>query len=167
MMKLIYLLFAALIALISSLCLADDQTILLTVTGNITKTNQTDKKSFAFSFDELSKLPNTVVRTKTKWTATTDFSGPMVRDVLNFVGANTDAKKVELICHDKFVVTIPISDFKRWKVILAHSKNGQRLTRATKGPLWMMYPLDEYKTELKNNLTQIKLAWGVKEIVVY
>jgi hypothetical protein len=165
-MKITQFLFAALIALTSSLSIANDQTI-LTVTGNITKTNQPNNRSFVFSFDELSKLSNTVVRTKTKWTATSNFAGPMMRDVLNFLGANRDAKNVEVRCHNNFVVTIPISDFKRWEVILAYSQNGQRLTMATKGPLWMMYPIDKYASELNNNLTQSKLAWAVKELVVH
>lgn len=165
-MKLHHLLIAAFIALTSPFSAADNQAM-LTVTGNITKTNQPNKKSFIFSFNELSKLPNTVVRTKTKWTAVSNFSGPMMRDILSAVGANVDAKKVELRCHNNFVVTIPISDFKRWEVILAYSQNDQRLTMATKGPLWIIYPVDQYKSELNNNLTREKFAWGVKEMVVY
>lgn len=165
-MKILHLIFAMFIALTSSFCFANDQSM-LTVTGNITKTNQPDKKSYVFSFNELNKLPNAVVHTQTIWTAISDFKGPLMRDILRVVGANADAKKVEIRCHDNFIVTIPISDFKRWKVILAHSQNAQRLTMATKGPLWIMYPLDEYKAELNNNLTRSKLAFGVKEIVVY
>jgi len=165
-MKLLQLIFIAVIAFTSSFCLADDQAI-LTISGNITRTNQPDKKSFVFSFNELNQLPNTVINTKTKWTPSSDFNGPMMRDILRFVGAKADAKKVEVRSHNNFVVSIPISDFKRWEVILAYSRNGQRLSIATKGPLWMMYPIDKYKTELNNNLTRSKLAWGIKEMVVY
>lgn len=165
-MKVLHLIFATFIALTFSVCFANDQNI-VAITGNITKTNQPDKKTFVFSFDELSKLPNTVVRTKTKWTATSDFNGPMMRDILNFVGANKNAKEVEVRCHNNFVVTIPISDLKRWEVILAYGQNGQRLTMATKGPLWIIYPVDQYKSELNNNLTRAKFAWAVKELVVY
>lgn len=165
-MKIIYVLFSLLIALTSLSSFAKDQAM-LSITGNITKTNQPDKKSFAFSFDDLNKLPNTVVRTQTIWTPTSDFKGPLMRDILSAVGANTEAKNVEVKCHDNFVVTIPISDFKRWKVILAHSQNAQRLTMSTKGPLWIMYPIDDHKADLNNNLTRPKIAWGVKELRVY
>lgn len=165
MMKIHHLIFAVLITLTTSFCLANDQAM-LTVTGNITKTNQPDKKSYVFSFDELNKSPNTVVRTKTIWTPTSDYKGPLMRNILSIVGANPNAKNVEVKTHDNFVVTIPISDFKRWDVILAHSQNGQRLTLATKGPLWIMYPIDDHKADLNNNRTRPKLAWGVKEIRV-
>jgi hypothetical protein len=30
-----------------------------------------------------------------------------------------------------------------------------------------MYPIDQYQSELKNNHTRPKLAWGVKKMVVY
>ena len=164
-MKIIHTIFTLLIAFSFQISFADDQAI-LTVTGNITKTNQPDKKSFVFSFDELNKLSNTVVRTQTIWTPTSDFKGSLIRDILSAVGANPDAKNVEVRTEHNYVVTIPISDFKQWEVILAYSQNGQRLTKMTKGPLWVIYPIDQYKSELNNNLTRTKFAWNVKKIVV-
>src|SRR4051794_38123862 len=103
-MKVLYLLFAVLITLTSSFGFASDGAM-LTVTGNISKTNQPNKRSFVFSFNDLSKLPNTIVRTQTVWSATSDFNGPMMQDILSAVGTNSDAKKVEIRCHDNFVVT--------------------------------------------------------------
>jgi hypothetical protein len=164
-MRIIYLIKVLCLALISSICFANDQAI-LTVTGDIANTNQPDKKSYVFSFDELSKLTGTVVRTKTLWTPLSDFKGPLIRDILNTVGTSQNAEKVELITLDSFAVTIPISDFKRWDVILAYSQNGQRLKRATKGPLFVIYPVDQYPLDLKNNLTRSKLVWGINKIVV-
>ncbi len=164
-MKIFHLLFAAIMTFTASLSFSNDLDV-LTVTGNITKTNQPDKKTFIFSFNELSKLPNTIVHTKTIWTSTSDFSGPLISEILSAVGAHENAKTVEVKTIDNFYVTIPISDFKQWEVILAYSRDGRRLKASTKGPLWIIYPVDKYKSELNNNLTRPKLAWGVKEFVV-
>lgn len=164
-MKVLRIVLATIIILVSLVSFADDQAI-LTVTGNISKTNQPNKKSFIFSFNELNQLPRTVVRTKTIWTSTSDFTGPLIRDILSYVGVNSSAKAVEVRTIDNFVVTIPISDFNRWEVVLAYSRDGQRLKTKTKGPLWIIYPVDKYKTELNINQTRPKFAWGVKDIVV-
>jgi hypothetical protein len=166
MMKILRLLLILVFTFISSLSAANDQAI-LTITGNIAKTNQPDNKTFIFSFDALRQLPNTIVRTKTIWTPTSDFEGPMMRDVLSAVGANANAKEIQITTFDNYPVTIPIEDFNRWEVVLAHTKNGKRLTMASKGPLWIMYPVDKYKSELDNNITRTKIVWAVKSFVVH
>jgi hypothetical protein len=137
------------------------------VTGNISVTNQPDKKTFKFTLDDLRKLPNVVVRTKTIWTPTSDFEGPLLSDILKAVGAKADAKEIEVKSLDNFPATIPIADFKKWEVILAHTQNGKRYKLSTKGPFWIMYPVDNYKAELDNNLTRTKIVWAVNGIVVH
>lgn len=142
----------------------DDE--ILKVSGNIAKSNQPDKKSYVFSFAELSKLPTTVVHTGTTWTTVSDFTGPRMTEILKAVGARPNAKVIDVKTLDNYPVTIPIADFSRWEVIMAHSQNGKRLTLDTKGPLWIVYPIDKYPSELDNNLTRTKFPWAVKEIVV-
>ncbi|HSY26155.1 MAG TPA: molybdopterin-dependent oxidoreductase [Burkholderiaceae bacterium] len=154
-----------LLAIVATTAFANDDAI-LTVSGNIAKSNQPDGKSYVFSFDALRKLPNTTVQTQTTWTTVSDFSGPSIRDLLKAVGASPDAKTVDVKTFDNYPVTIPIADFLKWEVILAHSQDGKRLTLSTRGPLWIIYPVDKYKADLDNNATRSKFAWAVKGLVV-
>jgi hypothetical protein len=162
----ILLITAWITAFIAPAAFAGDEAI-LSLSGNISKSNQPDKKTYVFSFADLSKLPSNVIHTKTPWTAESDFTGPTMLDILKAVGANPNAKEVEVKTLDNYPVTLPISDFAKWNVILAHSQNGKRLKPSTKGPLWVLYPLDQYKAELDNNVTRSKLAWAVKGFIVH
>jgi hypothetical protein len=166
LMKIGRLIIVILILLFCRVSLADDQASFI-VTGNITKTNQPDRKTFIFSLDELLKLPNTVVRTKTIWTPTSTFEGPLLRDILKDVGAKENATEIEVKSLDNFPATIPIADLNRWEVILARSQDGQRLQLKTRGPFLIMYPVDKYKSELDNNLTRTKIVWAVNGMVVH
>jgi len=152
--------------LFSSAAFAGDE-VLLTVTGNISRSNQADKKTYVFSFRDLTKLPATTIHTKTTWTPESDFVGPTISDILKAVGASPNAKQINVITLDNYPATIPIEEIKKWEVILAHSQNGKRLTLGAKGPLWIIYPIDNYKADLDNNATRSKLAWAVKGFVIH
>lgn len=137
----------------------------LTITGEIANSNRPDKKTYVFSMKALRQLPRTVVHTKTKWTGEGDFSGPAIRDILAAAGAKPGAKEVAVQTVDNYVVAIPMADFQKWNVILAHSINGKNLP-ADKAPLWVIYPFDQHPAELNNNDTLSKSAWAVKGLSV-
>ena len=58
-----------------------------------------------------------------------------------------------------------MADFQRYPVILAYRMNGELLKVREKGPLWIIYPQDEFPA-LKNKETQAKWVWQVKELRV-
>jgi hypothetical protein len=62
-------------------------------------------------------------------------------------------------------VEIPASDFARWPVILAYRMNGEALRVRDKGPLWIVYPQDDFRA-LRTKEVQGKWVWQVKEIRV-
>ncbi len=162
----VLLIFAWIAAFFTPAAFAGDEAI-LSLSGNITKSNQADKKSYVFSFAELSKLPSRTIRTKTPWSAESNFTGPSMLDILKAAGVSADAKEVEVKTWDNYPITLPISDFAKWNVLLAHSQNGKRLKLSTKGPLWIIYPIDQFKAELDNNAIRSKLAWAVKGFIVH
>jgi len=51
-------------------------------------------------------------------------------------------------------------------VILAIKKNGEYIKIREKGPIWMIYPMDDYPELKKDLLTQYKLIWHVRTIIV-
>lgn len=50
-----------------------------------------------------------------------------------------------------------------YPVILAYRMNGELLRIRDKGPLWVIYPQDDFP-DLKTKQTQAKWVWQVKEI---
>ena len=148
----------------SSFSLADPA--VLKVSGKIIKHNSADGKSYTLTFSELSRLANTTITSSTQYAEKGVFQGPLLRDVLRLVGLAKDASSVDVVAIDEYQRNIPISDFTKWNVILAHTWNGRRLTVENKGPFWVMYPLDQYPKELQNSETSMKLVWSLVGLVV-
>lgn len=144
---------------------------ILTVSGRINKTNSADKKTYVFSFADLQKLGDKKIKATTRYLGKDEFAkgeyvGPLIRDILKAVDAAPDAKTVAVVAIDGYQKEIPLTDLERWDVITAHTLNGKRLTVETKGPLWIMYPIDKHPKELLNNETTTKLVWSLTGLVV-
>ena len=50
-------------------------------------------------------------------------------------------------------------------MLLAFEMDGQRLEPRDKGPLWIVYPLDQFG-ELRTRATERKMVWQLKELQV-
>ena len=112
----------------------------------------------------LEKLGISRRKTSTAWTEGQPvFEGVLMRDLFNQVGASGD--KVTVVALNDYKVDIPMSDFKNFPVILAYRMDGQALRVKDKGPLWIIYPADEFP-ELNNKQTQNKWVWQFKEIQI-
>jgi hypothetical protein len=138
---------------------------ILTISGKISKANTPEGK-YVFSFAELQKLGDTRISSTTRFTEVGEFAGPKIRDILSAVGAARDATAVSVVASDGYQQTIPLTDFQKWGVIMAHTLNGNRLTVENNGPLWIMYPIDRYPDDLMNSKTMMKLVWNVTGLVV-
>ena len=166
-LKALLLLGAAVAALSAPLAsFAQSDGAILTVSGRIGRTNSADHKSYVFSFAELQKLGDTEITSTTRYVGTAKFTGARIRDILRAVQAPADATALSVVAIDGYQQTIPIADFAKWDVILAHTQNGKRLTVESKGPLWIMYPTDKYPGQLLNDETTSKLVWALTGFVV-
>jgi hypothetical protein len=135
---------------------------LLEVTGKIKVTNGDDKAAFDLAMLESIGVAKT--KTSTAWTeGQPQFEGVMLKALLERVGASGDA--VIAVALNDYKVEIPIADFNRYPVILAYRMNGELLKVREKGPLWIVYPQDDFPA-LKNKETQAKWVWQVKELRV-
>ncbi len=116
-----------------------------------------------FSEAELLALPQVTIRTRTEFTdGVVEFVGPLARDVIAFVEPGA-AANVHLVAANDYAIDIPIGDFTKYDVILALSTNGKRLTIRDKGPIWLMYPLDDH-TELQDPMFNNRLIWQLTVI---
>jgi hypothetical protein len=137
---------------------------LLTVSGRIRRTNDAEGKAFRFSEEEFFRLPQHAIVTATVWTPRSRFEGPLLSDVLQHVGA--EGRELYMSALNDYTISIPWEDMDRYGVILAHSRNGARMGPSNYGPLWLMYPRDQYPEALSGPLASARYIWQVKAIEV-
>lgn len=135
---------------------------ILEITGRVAVTNGDAKARFDLAM--LESLGVSRIRTTTAWTnGPQNFEGVSMKALLERVGAFGD--RIEAVALNDYKVEIPASDFARWPVILAYRHNGELMRVRDKGPLWIVYPQDEFPA-LNNKEIQGRWAWQVKELRV-
>lgn len=137
--------------------------VLLSVSGAITHTN-TNHGVAEFDRAMLGALSQRDTLTHTPWyDDASTFSGPLIRSLLEQVGAS--GKTLRVIALNDYEVTVPVQDFYDYDVILAMSRNGRIISVREHGPLFIIYPFDEHP-ELMNESILARSAWQIKDIVV-
>lgn len=108
-------------------------------------------------------LPATLIVTATDWTPVSRFEGPLLRDVLKLrPGASGD---LHVFALNQYAVTLPMSDLDTFAPILAHTRDGVRLKRSDFGPLFIVYPRDQFKALAAPNMAA-RMVWQVCRIDV-
>ena len=127
----------------------------LLVVRNATDPAQAEAR---FSEADLLALPQVTVRTRTEFTdGVVEFIGPLARDAVAFIETGT-ATTVHLVAANDYAIDIPLSDLAEYDVILAMQANGERLSLRDKGPIWLMYPMDDID-ELPDSRFNNRLVW--------
>lgn len=112
---------------------------------------------------ELLAMPQATVRTRTIFTdGVVEFTGPLARDVVARIPVG-GATTVHMVAINDYAYDLPLSDLTDYDVILAMSANGDRLTIRDKGPLWVMYPLDDHP-ELEEQKYNLRLVWQLRRL---
>ncbi|MBL8837049.1 MAG: molybdopterin-dependent oxidoreductase [Alphaproteobacteria bacterium] len=136
--------------------------IVLTVEGAIAGRNAGDRALFDMAM--LLGMPQATLRTATPWTAgPQDFTGVLLRDLLAALGARGTALKARAL--NDYEVTIPIAEAGRYPVLLAHSRNGAPMSLRERGPLWIIYPLDDH-AELRTPEFHSRMIWQLARLTV-
>jgi hypothetical protein len=136
--------------------------VILTISGDITKTNNGDKAEF--DLEMLHALGTRAMSVTTSWTdGTQEFSGALMRDLMSAVGAK--GKTVEAVALNDYTYAIDIEDFSLYPVILATKLNGKILKIRDKGPLWIVYPLDRFSTAEKDSIER-RMVWQLRRLTV-
>ncbi len=114
--------------------------VILTVTGAITETNAPGRAEFDSAM--LDALGIDKVTTTTNWTSgPQQFEGVKLSKVLDAVGAQGTTIFARAL--NDYTGKIAVADVRTYPVLLASRVNGQPLA-ADKGPLWIIYPQDDY-----------------------
>lgn len=136
--------------------------VILTVSGNIRNVNSGERADFDLAM--LEALPQVTIATHTPWTeGLVEFTGVRIDRLLEEVGAITES--FTAIALDDYWYDLTNMDFKRYPIVLAHKKNGQNISLRNLGPLWIMFPFDDYP-ELLTERYKAASVWQLREIVV-
>jgi hypothetical protein len=136
--------------------------VILTVTGAIASTNAPGRAEFDQAM--LEALGTARLTTSTDWTdGKPVFDGVPAKKLLEAVGAK--GKTISAIALNDYAVDIPIDDLTTYPVLLALRMNGQALTARDKGPIWIVYPRDDYP-ELRDPKINDRWIWQLKAFEV-
>jgi hypothetical protein len=134
--------------------------VILTVTGSIANVNGEGKVELDAA--ALAQIGTARVQTSTPWTdGRPEFEGVLMRDLMERLGAS--GTTVTVVALNDYKMQIPVADFAKYPVLLALKMNGEALRVRDKGPLWLIYPQDDF-TELQNKPTQAKWVWQIKQM---
>ena len=135
---------------------------ILTVTGNISVTNQDNTAVFDRSM--LESLGTFSIETGTPWYADkVKFEGVLLSKLMQSLGAKGDHIVVTAL--NDYSSDIPFTDITKYNVILATKQNGQYMSVRDKGPLFIVYPFDS-DPELKHQTYYGRSVWQVSKITV-
>lgn len=135
---------------------------ILVISGSIQNTNK--DKTAEFDREMLMALGLQLVETTNPWyDGKTRFEGVHLDQLMKLVGAK--GTTIRIVALNDYVTTIPLDDFKKFKVILAMKRDGNFITVREKGPLFIIYPYDS-DPQLKSQTYYTRSAWQVSEIIV-
>jgi len=64
---------------------------------------------------------------------------------------------------NEFSVTVPASDAYQYNVILALFSDGEAMSIRDKGPIWVIYPMDDHE-ELLDDSYNSRIIWQLTRI---
>ena len=136
--------------------------VVLTVFGNITHTNGDGVAQFDRAM--LAALDQRTTTASTPWfDGPRDFDGPLAAAILDAVGAQGSMMRV--IALNDYAANVPIDDARNFPVVFATHLDGNVMSVRDKGPLFLIYPFDEYP-ELFNEIYFGRSVWQIVQIEV-
>ena len=137
--------------------------VILTITGAIE--NHTSDGKIEMDLAQLEALESRETVTSNPWyDGPQTFKGALGTAFLDYVGAKGTMMRVTAI--NDFVAEVPVEDLQKYPVILATRLNGEEIPIRSKGPIFIIYPFNEFK-ELDNNMIYARSAWQVAKIEFY
>jgi len=156
---------------------------LLTVTGNITKTNRGPldavldqmmakqklafDKARGFTFAELAGLPAVTIKPTLEYDQKRHaLTGPLLATVLQACGAT--GSKLAMRAIDGYAPTISLGDAQKYRFIVATHLDGRPMPLGGLGPLWAVYEADSFPEMAAKPVDQrfALCPWGLYHIDV-
>ena len=136
--------------------------VILTVSGEITVTNGDGVAQF--DRDMIDALTQHTTVTHTPWyDGPHSFSGPLLTALLEAVGAQ--GSTVRMIALNDYSSELPVEDSINMPLILASRLDGNVMRVRDKGPLFMIYPFDDFP-ETDNEIFYGRSVWQISRIEI-
>ena len=137
--------------------------VVLIVSGAIEQTNVGLEAHF-----DMQMINDFPVHTMYTQTLVTDgvkrFDGVLMRDLFTALGVNEQqVTQVIASALNDYAVTIPLADFYDYDVLIATRMDGVALQPTDKGPLWIVYPRDEWH-KLKDIRYDYRWVWHLNRL---
>lgn len=123
----------------------------------------------SFTSEAIAALPWTQIRTHTRWTEGQQvFRGPLLSEIYAATGmtrADLDGRVLVMTALNDFKIELPAVDAWEYNPILAREMNGEIMSVRQKGPLWVVYPRDDFPALQGSNYDD-RWIWQLREIFV-
>lgn len=137
----------------------------LTVSGRVSNTNQGDKA--VFDMATLERVGVVRYTTPTAWTPKpVTFEGVLLERLLEVLKVPANATTLKMTALNDYSIEIPISDARKWPVMLALKADGEYMSVRDKGPVWVIYPR-HMNQELGNRQYNARWIWQLARIEVH
>ena len=137
----------------------------LTVDGSIENTNDGDAAAFDMqTLESIGVVEYTAKDTAGGGGADVVFSGVLLSDLLDVVGASSDATTLKTVALNDYTIDIPISDIKKMPVLLATEADGKPMSIEDFGPTRVVYPNKQF--DLQPELNDALWIWQLATITV-
>ena len=145
------------ILLLAAHCALAQGKTLLTVFGP-------DGASHDYDLAALEAMESTTLQTHTSWTdGPQRFTGVRASTLLAaFLDQGT---AVEAVALNDYRSSVPLQDLSDYPVIIAYKHNGEYMAVRDKGPLWIIFPQDDFPA-LRGLATDQKMAWQLRRLIV-
>lgn len=137
--------------------------VVLTVTGNIQITNSYGQADFDLAM--LQAMPISRIVTSTPWTeGVATFDGVAVETLMRRLAAIGETG--EFTALNDYAVRIELKDAADKNAIIAYRMNGETMSIRGKGPLWVMYPMDD-NPDLQTSAYRDRMIWQLRSIDIF
>lgn len=137
--------------------------VILTISGNIELSNSV--RGAEFDLEMLEAMGATSITTDTPWTDTkTTFTGVRMSTLLDSVGASSSSS-FRVTAFDGYWYDVSDVDFEEYPIIVAYKRDGSYMDTRSLGPLWVMYPFDDFP-ELLTEKNKASCIWNFESLIV-
>lgn len=127
----------------------------------LTVTNGEETKSY--TFEDLLAFEQEIVETTNDYVdELATFQGPSLLSLLEASDIDRDAE-IKLSAINDFTISVPAEDAFLYNVILALLRDGEEMSVRDKGPIWVIYPMDD-NPDLRDEQYNGRLVWQLKSI---
>lgn len=136
--------------------------VLLTVDGKISVTNYLDKAEFDRSMLEAIGMQS--MKTSNQFEpGIHEFQGVLLRDLLDKLKSSGTTLVARAL--DGYTIELPVKDAYDYPVMLAMIWNGKVMRVRNRGPIWVVYPIDDYDA-LRSPQFSGRSIWQLKSLTV-